>query len=97
MNNKKFTPKYDTDYIQKWYFEQNMNNIYMIGEIKSYAGTKVPKGWLLCDGSDVSRNTYKKLFEIIGTEYGTGDGVSTFTLPTYSDSVSVLEYMIIKY
>lgn len=95
---KKYTPIYDTDLIQKWYLEQRLDSdIYMTGEIKTFAGTKIPNGWLLCDGSDVSRNQYKKLFEAIGTEYGSGDGVSTFTLPTYSDSVSVLEYMIIKY
>lgn len=95
---RKYTPTYDTDLIQKWYLEQRLDSdIYMIGEIKTFTGTKVPNGWLLCDGSDISRNQYKKLFEVIGTEYGSGDGVSTFTLPTYSDNVSVLEYMIIKY
>lgn len=98
MNNKKFTPKYDNDLIPKWYFDEKINDdIYMIGEIKIYAGSDVPKGWLLCNGDDISRNSYKKLFEVIGTTYGSGDGVSTFTLPTYPDTITSLQYMIIKY
>lgn len=41
----------------------------------------VGEGWLLCDGSEVSRTTYANLFTAIGTRYGAGDGSSTFTLP----------------
>ena len=40
-----------------------------------------PTGWLLCDGSAVSRTTYAVLFAIIGTTFGTGDGSTTFNLP----------------
>ena len=98
MNNKKFTPKYDSDYIQFWYLKNLLTtDIHLIGEVKTYMGTNVPDGWLLCDGSEISRNKYKELFNVIGTEYGEGDEVSTFNLPEYSDSVSVLEYKIIKY
>lgn len=96
--NKRFTPKYDDDLIPKWYFDNIINtDIFYTGEVKSYMGTEVPNGWLLCDGSTISRNAYKKLFDVIGTEYGIGDGVSTFELPTDVDSVSVLGYKIIKY
>ena len=52
-----------------------------IGEVKMYAGSTAPQGWLMCDGSAVSRNTYARLFEIIGTTYGAGDGETTFNLP----------------
>lgn len=38
-------------------------------------------GWLLCDGSEVSRTTYAALFNAIGTRHGAGDGSTTFTLP----------------
>lgn len=38
-------------------------------------------GWLLADGSEVSRTTYAGLFAEIGTRYGDGDGSTTFTLP----------------
>ncbi|MDQ3914769.1 MAG: tail fiber protein [Actinomycetota bacterium] len=43
----------------------------------------LPPGWLLCDGSDVSRSTYANLFEVIGTAYGEGDGHTTFNLPDF--------------
>lgn len=51
------------------------------GAIVSYGGSTAPTGWLLCDGSAVSRTTYSKLFSIIGTTFGSGDGSTTFTLP----------------
>lgn len=40
-----------------------------------------PTGWLLCDGSAVSRATYADLFAAIGTTYGVGDGATTFNVP----------------
>lgn len=53
------------------------------GVIVAYgaSGSVAPSGWLICDGSNVSRTTYAELFAIIGTTYGIGDGSSTFTLP----------------
>jgi microcystin-dependent protein len=38
-------------------------------------------GWLLCDGSAVSRTTFAALFGAIGTTFGAGDGSTTFNLP----------------
>lgn len=55
------------------------------GTIIAFAGNTLPKGYLLCDGSNVSRTTYKKLFDVIGTTYGAGDGKTTFTLPNLID------------
>lgn len=40
-----------------------------------------PQGYLLEDGSAVSRTTYSVLFSIIGTTFGAGDGSTTFNLP----------------
>lgn len=51
------------------------------GIILPYGGSSAPTGWLLCDGSTVSRTTYSGLFAIVGTTYGAGDGSTTFTLP----------------
>ena len=51
------------------------------GAIAAYAGSKAPEGWLLCDGSNVSRKSYPLLFAAIGTAYGAGDGSTTFGLP----------------
>lgn len=51
------------------------------GALIPYAGSSAPTGWLLCDGSAVSRVTYATLFTAIGTTYGIGDGSTTFNLP----------------
>lgn len=53
------------------------------GIVKDFAGpeNKVPAGYLLCDGSAVSRTTYAALFDAIGTTHGVGDGSTTFNLP----------------
>jgi len=51
------------------------------GTVVDFAGSTAPTGWLLCDGSEVSRTTYAALFAVIGTTYGSGDGSTTFNLP----------------
>ena len=51
------------------------------GVINQYAGATAPSGWLLCDGSAVSRSTYANLFSVLSTNYGAGDGTTTFNLP----------------
>ena len=55
----------------------------VVGEIAAYGGSSAPTGWLLCDGSAVSRTTYGALFAITGTAYGAGDGSTTFNLPDF--------------
>lgn len=57
-----------------------------VGAITAYAAATAPAGWLLCDGSAVSRTTYAALFAVIGTAYGPGDGSTTFNLPNYSSA-----------
>ena len=52
-----------------------------VGVVQPYAGSNPPVGWLICDGSQVSRTLYPELFSVLGTTYGSGDGSSTFTLP----------------
>lgn len=51
------------------------------GAVITFAGSAAPAGWLLCDGSTVSRTTYAALFAAIGATYGAGDGNTTFALP----------------
>lgn len=51
------------------------------GLISDFGGTTAPSGWLLCDGSAVSRTTYSILFTAIGTTFGAGDGSTTFNVP----------------
>lgn len=57
-----------------------------IGTVITFAGNvTIPKGYLLCDGSAISRATYANLFNVIGTTYGSGDGTTTFNLPNLTD------------
>lgn len=51
------------------------------GTVRAFAGTVPPNGWLICDGSPISRTTYSALFTAIGTLWGGGDGTLTFNLP----------------
>ena len=51
------------------------------GTIVSYGGETIPDGWLLCDGSEVSRSQYANLYAAIGTAWGYGDNAATFNLP----------------
>ena len=57
------------------------------GTIHMYAGqyNNIPSGWMLCDGSAISRTTYKNLFDVIGTQFGVGDGSTTFNIPDFRD------------
>lgn len=61
----------------------------VIGSVYMYAGNTAPSGFLLCDGSAISRTTYSTLFDEIGTTYGTGDGTTTFNLPNLSGRVAI--------
>ena len=54
-----------------------------IGDIKASARNANHGNWFLCNGQAISRTTYSKLFSIIGTNYGAGDGSTTFNLPDY--------------
>lgn len=52
-----------------------------IGEITMWATSTAPTGWLIADGSAISRSTYSALWGVLGTSYGAGDGSTTFNLP----------------
>lgn len=51
------------------------------GLMEAFAGSIVPSGWLLCDGTAVGRLAYPALFQVIGTAWGAGDGSTTFNVP----------------
>lgn len=59
------------------------------GEIRMYGGSSAPTGWLLCDGSAVSRTTYSRLFTAISTAFGIGNGSTTFNLPNFSSRIPI--------
>jgi microcystin-dependent protein len=55
-----------------------------IGVIMPYAGTTVPPGYLLCDGSEVKTADYPALYGVIGYTYKSATlllGAATFALP----------------
>jgi microcystin-dependent protein len=60
-----------------------------VGEITMWGTNSAPTGWLICDGTAVSRTTYSGLFALIGTTYGVGDGSTTFNLPNLKGRVAV--------
>ncbi len=59
------------------------------GSIGMFAASTAPTGWLLCDGTAVSRTTYAALFAAISTAFGAGDGSTTFNLPDLLGRVPV--------
>ena len=59
-----------------------------VGEIRLFAGTFAPAGWMLCDGQLLPISENETLFNLIGTTYG-GDGQSTFGLPDLRGRVRV--------
>ena len=67
------------------------------GTILSNKTGYMPPGYLVCDGSEVSRTQYATLFSVIGTYYGEGDHYSTFHLPNLQNDCDPNAIYIIKY
>ena len=59
-----------------------------VGEIRLFAGSFAPLGWLYCDGQLLPIAENETLFQLIGTTYG-GDGQTTFALPDLRSRVPV--------
>jgi microcystin-dependent protein len=51
-----------------------------IGEIRIFAGQKLPAGWAWCDGSLLQITNNEALYSLLGKAWG-GDGITTFGLP----------------
>lgn len=64
-----------------------------VGSMMVYAGSTAPSGWLICDGSAVSRTTYSGLFAVVASSFGSGDGSTTFNVPN-PDGNANLKYII---
>lgn len=61
------------------YFNYNSTQV---GSIVPFGGGSVPAGFLLCDGSSLSRTTYARLFAVIGSAFGSANG-SSFNIPDF--------------
>jgi microcystin-dependent protein len=68
-------------------YKMRINN--PVGEITLWATSTAPTGWLIADGSAISRSTYSDLFAVLSTTYGVGDGSTTFNLPNLKGKVPV--------
>lgn len=68
----------------------------LAGTIVGYAGNGAPDGWLICDGAEVPRLQYAALFNVIGVNYGDGDGIETFNVPDLHELQTdpVVNYLI---
>ena len=71
------------DLVTKQFLDALVAIIVPTGSIKMWPSAAVPSGWLICDGSVVSRTTYATLFALIGTSFGAGNGTTTFNLPDF--------------
>lgn len=60
-----------------------------VGNIIAFIGSTIPDGYMICDGSAISRSEYSELFNVIGTTYGQGDGSSTFNIPNFTGKVAL--------
>ncbi len=78
---QRFYPKTDHEF----YSQDSAGNESVFGVpsgvILDFGGTSAPSGYLLCDGSAVSRTTYARLFTAIGVTWGAGDTTTTFNVP----------------
>ena len=65
------------------YADVAYNALIPAGVIVPFGGEveNIPSGWLLCDGSEVSRSEYPSLYDAVGVCWGIGDGATTFNLP----------------
>lgn len=52
----------------------------LVGMVAAFDMEIAPPGWLKRNGADVSRTAYAKLFAVVGTRYGAGDGSTTFNV-----------------
>ena len=60
---------------------QDFTNRSEVGTIKPWGKSTAPSGYLLCDGTAVSRTTYAELYVVLGDTYGAGNGSTTFNVP----------------
>jgi microcystin-dependent protein len=64
-------------------------NAVLTGALLMWPTAAAPSGYLLCDGTAVSRTTYASLFAIVGSTFGAGDGSTTFNLPNYVNRMPI--------
>ena len=81
--------------------ERSYLNRYLVpvGGICIFAGdasSRLPPGFLVCDGSAVSRTGYSELFSVLSTTFGSGVKSTTFNLPDLEGQLLAGLYFIIR-
>ena len=70
--------------------KSNDNYVTPVGSVMCFAGASAPAGWLFCDGSEVLKNDYLDLSNVIGTNYGTAsDSTTKFVLPDLRQRMAI--------
>ena len=46
----------------------------IVGQIRLFAGERIPGGWISCEGQKLSANKYSNLFDVIGYSFGGANG-----------------------
>ena len=57
-----------------------------IGMTKIWPSETLPENWLSCNGDAISRTDYSDLFDLLGSQYGNGDGSDSFNLPNINNN-----------
>ncbi len=66
------------------------HSVYQTGDLLISARKETERaGFLLCDGRTINRKDYADLFNVIGTQFGPGDGSTTFNIPNMARRVPV--------
>nr|DAW45504.1 MAG TPA: tail collar domain [Caudoviricetes sp.] len=71
------------------YKSSNFGDSMPIGATIEWFGTDIPSNFLELNGQEISRTTYKELFDIVGTVFGSGNGTTTFNLPNKKGRMSI--------
>lgn len=64
------------------------NLLIPVGTISAYGGSSAPSGYLLCNGSEVSKTTYASLYAVIGDKFGTASVNTKFRLPDLREATT---------
>lgn len=75
----------NADTLDGYHAQDILDKSMRVGVVLPFSGNTIPDGYLPCNGAEVSRTTYKALFNVIGTTYGAGDGSATFNIPNLID------------
>jgi hypothetical protein len=73
-----------------YYNNTKFNKGYPVGSIVPWTGEQgtIPKGWVPCNGTPVSKETYPMLYRVIGIAYGGTESSTDFNLPNINNGSS---------